>query len=424
MNNLRQRAENALQDFIIKPEEYSLEAAQKLIHELRVHQIELEMQNDELRRLYQELEASRNRYADLYDFAPVGYLTTAENGLIVEANLTCAAMFGFDRSSLLKLSMAHLICKEDQDTFYLHRRKILETKSPQSCDLRMRRKDIGQNSPPGRGQGWVEGDEQAIPSVTHPQPLPGGEFTATYFYAHLDCVPVLDHAENVTHIRMAVTDITERKQMENQLKARLKEREVLLQEVYHRIKNNFYAVSSLLYLQANAADDPRIRQILEESMSRVQSMAYIHQKLYQSDNLAEIDFGDCLYTIAAELFHVYQVSVARVALNTRLDPVLLIAEQAIPCALLANELVSNALKHAFPEKRSGEIRFELAEQDHQVRLVISDNGVGIPEEVDLQQIKSLGLELAQGFVQQLKGTLTLDRNGGTTFSIRFPKKIV
>jgi PAS domain S-box-containing protein len=387
MDNLRQQAEDVLQNFIIRPEEYSPEAAQKLLQELRVHQIELEMQNDELRKLHEEVEASRNRYMDLYDFAPVGYLTMTDNGLIVETNLTSAAMFGLDRSSLLKLSMAHLICKEDQDTYYLHRRKILDTKSPQSCELRMRRKD------------------------------------ETSFDAHLQCTPVLDKAEQVTHIRMAVTDITERKQMENQLKARLKEREVLLQEVYHRIKNNFYAVSSLLYLQANAADDPRIRQILEESMSRVQSMAYIHQKLYQSDNLSEIDFGDCLYTIAAELFHVYQVSVARVALNTRLDPVLLTAEQAIPCALLANELVSNALKHAFPEERSGEIRFELDEQDHQVRLVISDNGVGIPEEVDLQQIKSLGLELAQGFVQQLKGTLTLDRNGGTTFSIRFPKKI-
>jgi PAS domain S-box-containing protein len=386
MDELRKRAEDALQHYIIRPEEYSPEAAQKLIHELRVHQIELEMQNDELRRLYQELETSRNRYADLYDFAPVGYLTTAENGLIVEANLTCAAMFGAERTYLLKQGLAHFIINEDQDTYYLHRRKILDTKMPQSCELRMHRKD------------------------------------ETSFDAHLQCMPVLDKAEQVTHIRITIADITERKQMEDQLNARLKEREVLLREVYHRVKNNFQAVSSLLYLQANAADDPRTRQILEESMSRVRSMSFIHERLYRSDNLAEIDFSDCLYTLAAELFHAYQVSVARVALNTRLDPVLLTAEQAIPCALLANELVSNALKYAFPEGRSGEIRLELDEQDHQVRLVISDNGVGIPEAVNLQQNKSLGLELAQSFVLQLQGTLGLDRTGGTTFTIQFPKK--
>ena len=141
LDELRRRAEEHVQQAQPGMNEGAYADMQSLLHDLHVHQIELTLQNEELRRVQQELEASRNRYADLYDFAPVGYLTVAQNGLIVQANLMGAAMLGRERTDLLKLSLAHLIAKEDQDVFYLNRKKILDAKTSQFCDIRMRRRD-------------------------------------------------------------------------------------------------------------------------------------------------------------------------------------------------------------------------------------------------------------------------------------------
>ena len=142
MNNLRRRAEKIFTENLKKNlEQLSSDEIQKLIHELRVHQIELELQNEELQRLHLEAEESRNRYADLYDFAPVGYLTVNDKGMIEQVNLTCASMLGIERGRLLGQPIAYLIAAEDHDMYYLHHRKILETKILQSCELRMQRKD-------------------------------------------------------------------------------------------------------------------------------------------------------------------------------------------------------------------------------------------------------------------------------------------
>ncbi len=397
LDELRRRAEEHLQQAKSALDDRSYEDIQTLLHELDVHQIELTLQNEELRQTQVELGASRDRYADLYDFAPVGYLTVATTGMIVEVNLTCTAMFGRERRDLFKLSLAHLIVKGDEDVYYLHSRKIFDTKMPQFCELRMRRKNSGQNSPPGKGEGWV------------------------HFYAHLECAPVVDDNECVTHIRIAITDITARKQMEEQLRTALQEKEVLLKEVYHRVKNNFQAVSSLLYLQAQNTDDPRIREALGTSRDRIKSMELIHERLYQTENLAEIDFGMVAYNLAADLFHSYGAAGSGIALRIDAKQVLLTAETAIPCALLLNELVSNALKYAFPEERHGEIRIELHERDEDLAIVVSDSGVGFPAGVDFRNSPSLGLHLVNLLARQLKGTLELERSPGTTFTLTFPK---
>ncbi len=182
MNNLRKQAEKIFTENLKENlEQLSPDEIQRLIHELRVHQIELELQNEELQRLHLEAEESRNRYADLYNFAPVGYLTVNDKGMIKQANLTCASMLGIERGRLLKLSISYLIATEDRDMYYLHRRKILETKTLQSCELHMQRKDN------------------------------------TQFYAHLDCAPDLDEKGDVTRIHIIVTDITEHKQTEEAL---------------------------------------------------------------------------------------------------------------------------------------------------------------------------------------------------------------
>lgn len=382
---LRRRAEEYLRQARPAVDDRAYQDMESLLHDLQVHQIELTLQNEELRQAQQELEESRNRFVDLYDFAPIGYLTVDQHGLIVQANLTGATMLGRERQELLRLSIAHLIVNEDQDVYYLHRQDILETKTRQSCELRMRRKD-------------------EVP-----------------FWGSLECTPVVDKNETVTHIRITISDISERKQLEEELKKRLAEREELLKEVYHRVKNNFMSVTSLLSMQINTDEDPRTSKVLQESIHRIRSMSLIHERLYQSDNLAEIDFGECLYQIAAELFQTYNTAGTEIRLKMEQNPVLLSAGKGIPCAMLANELVSNALKYAFPRGRSGEIRLKVHEQDDHVTLVVSDNGVGLPEDLDLQHSKSLGLELVRAFAQQLRGTFDLDRTNGTTFTLRFPK---
>lgn len=218
-------------------------------------------------------------------------------------------------------------------------------------------------------------------------------------------------------------DITELSHVKEQLQTSLTEREILLKEVYHRVKNNFNMVSSLLYLQAEEAAESATKEALEASMRRIQSMATIHERLYHSDNLAQIDFGEFASSLSAELCHAYHISIARVRLHLDTASVFLTAEQAIPCALLLNELVSNALKYAFPDEKHGDLHVTLRETpDGEICLRVSDTGIGLPDDLDVKTVSSLGFQLVTGFVQQLQGTLTITREHGTAFCIRFSRQ--
>jgi two-component sensor histidine kinase len=222
-----------------------------------------------------------------------------------------------------------------------------------------------------------------------------------------------------------VTDTKERQfnallEGEEKIRASLKEKEVLLKEIHHRVKNNLQIVSSLLYMQAAKTEHPGAVLALKESRARIKSMALIHERLYQSPNLASVDMGGYTRSLVSDLQHFYRTEESSVRLTVKIDDMPLGITEAIPCGLIINELVSNGLKHAFPKGGEGEITIQMQKQDtNRIVLIVSDSGIGFPKDVDIRNSPSLGLTLVNSLVEQLDGTIELDRRGGTTFTIRF-----
>ena len=227
--------------------------------------------------------------------------------------------------------------------------------------------------------------------------------------------------EEGTMVLSAIVDITARKQAEDAIKSSLREKEVMLKEIHHRVKNNLQVISSLLDLQTGTVKDPRVLESFQESQHRIRSMALIHEKLYQSPDLAEVDFADYLRSLIAYLVRAYRISEAQVSLKLDTEPVRLRIDTAIPCGLILNELVSNALKHAFPNGRQGEIEVAVrAEEPGRASLRVSDNGVGLAAGMDWRATPSLGLRLVHTLTQQLHGTLGVETTHGVTFRLGFP----
>lgn len=216
-------------------------------------------------------------------------------------------------------------------------------------------------------------------------------------------------------------DITIRKHREEQIKASLQEKEVMLQEIHHRVKNNLQVISSLLNLQARNVDDPGTLEVIKESQNRVSSMALVHEKLYQSKNLDKIIFSDYVTDLMNSLTRSYQSQSKRVKVNIDIEHVALKLDTAIPCGLIINELVSNALKYAFPDRSKPEIQVSMhTNAENEVNLVIADNGIGLPSDLDWRQSRSLGLRLVSNLTRQLSGTIDLLDHEGTAFRLTFP----
>ncbi|MEQ8463833.1 two-component regulator propeller domain-containing protein [Coleofasciculus sp. E1-EBD-02] len=215
-------------------------------------------------------------------------------------------------------------------------------------------------------------------------------------------------------------DITEQKQVEAELQTSLREKIVLLKEVHHRVKNNLQIISSLLDLQSQTLTDPQVLDIFQQSANRVKSMALIHNQLYQSTSLEKIDFAEYIETLATYLFQSYGANRNVIELQIDIEPISLNLDTAIPCGLLLNELLSNALKYAFPESRPGVITIKLkSECDRRLTLTVQDNGIGLPEGFEPENPKTLGFQLIQALTEQLEGELDIKPDQGTQFTIRF-----
>jgi PAS domain S-box-containing protein len=219
-------------------------------------------------------------------------------------------------------------------------------------------------------------------------------------------------------VQVALMDITERKKAEEQIKQSLKEKEILLREIHHRVKNNLQVVSSLLNLQAEHAGDVHYVDMLKESQNRIRAMALIHEKLYKSKNVADIDLNEYITALVTKLVRSYQVN-PNITVTVTASDVSFGMDTAIPCGLIINELVSNSLKHAFPDGR-GDITVELYARKGAIELTVKDNGCGIPDTIDFKNTETLGLDLVCILAQeQLDGDITLDRTNGTAFTITF-----
>jgi PAS domain S-box-containing protein len=208
---------------------------------------------------------------------------------------------------------------------------------------------------------------------------------------------------------------------EEQLKKSLNEKELLLKEIHHRVKNNMQIISSLLNLQSGYLKDKEAADALKESQARIVSMAMIHENLYRSDNLSGINFENYINHLIRNLFHTYNVSMEKIKFNILANDVFLNIDTAIPCGLMINELVTNSIKHAFPEGTSGEITIEMEQDQDQYHLKISDNGIGLPQNLDINKSPTLGLLLVNSLVGQLEGSMEVNRDHGTTYHIIFRK---
>jgi len=238
-----------------------------------------------------------------------------------------------------------------------------------------------------------------------------------------------------------VLDITKRKAVDTAL---IKTQEVRIKEIHHRIKNNMQVISSLLSLEAERATDRKILEAFRESQNRVASMALIHEELYKGNEIGRLGFADYLRRLTADLFRSYRLGNERISLKLDLEQVYLEMDKAIPLGIIVNELVSNALKYAFPAGREGEIHIRLSsekdyenvgkslanlkmdqdctnEEDSSLMLTVADNGKGFPEGVDFRNTDSLGLQIVNVLVEQIEGCIELKKNNGTEFSICFKK---
>jgi len=219
-------------------------------------------------------------------------------------------------------------------------------------------------------------------------------------------------------------EIQRRETVEARIMASLKEKEVLLSEVHHRVKNNLQIICSLLGLQCDSVGDPNVLGALKDSQNRIKSMALIHEQLYQSEDLARIDFSKYLTNLAGALRQAYADKVADVAVTVDVQPVFLEVGVALPCGLITNELVTNSLKHAFPSNARGEVSIDFSRRETGgYRLAVKDNGRGLPEDFALDTATSLGVQLVVNLARiQLRGALQVIRGQGTAFIIEFPDR--
>jgi two-component sensor histidine kinase len=223
-------------------------------------------------------------------------------------------------------------------------------------------------------------------------------------------------------------DIAQREQIEQELRdsqtrlqAALQEKEVLLAEVYHRIKNNLQIISSLLDLQAETVADPQVRALFEDSQQRIQAVALLHESLSHASNIARIPAAQYIHRLSTQVFQAYAPPGDRLSLSIQADPIWIDVRNAVPCGLLVNELLSNSLKYAFPGDRGGEITIALrATSEGEMILIVADTGVGFPIHMDFRHTDSLGLQLVCLLTEQLGGTIALDTASGTQWTLKFP----
>lgn len=230
-------------------------------------------------------------------------------------------------------------------------------------------------------------------------------------------VPIM--YDNQPAVQLVVRDITERKKLENSLKKSLKEKDLMMKEIHHRVKNNLMVIQSLLQLQSRYIKDKDALNIFRESQNRAKSMALIHQRLYQSDDLKRIDFGEYARSLSIDLFRSNANSPELINLDIDVEKVMLDVNTAIPLGLILNELVTNSLKHAFPDGKSGKISVKFHPDGSKFNLTVSDNGAGIPENLDDEKSDSLGLRLVNSLCEQIGADLNINNKNGTTFEIKF-----
>jgi len=329
------------------------------------------------------VKKSERRYRELADSLPQTVVELDEAGKLTFANLNSFRMFGYAKEDLEQdFVVLQVVAPEDHERVRKNIARVLEGE------------DVG-----GVEYTGVRKDKSAFPFMAYTTPVTG--------------------ENGDVRLRSIIVDISDLKKTEEQIKTSLKEKEILLKEIHHRVKNNLQIISSLLNLQSRYQKDEKVQSIFRESINRVKTMANIHSLLYQSEDYARIDFTRFVRELATQMRLSYDPNTEFAVINTRVSNVLLDISTAIPCGLIINELLSNAMKYAFPSGRKGEITVTMYREGGLVLLTVSDNGVGFPDGIDFRETESLGLQLVNDLVEQLDGTIQLDTKAGTEFRITF-----
>jgi PAS domain S-box-containing protein len=418
--SLREVAERQVARSAPSPAGSTGQSPDELIHELQVHQAELEIQAEELRRAQLALEESRDKYLDLYEFAPLGYLTLTANGLIQEVNLTGAMLLGTERKKLIRMPFSRFVARSECDAWRRYFMDVLGREEKLACTV-----------------GLAQGESRVFP-------------------ARLESIRIADRTTGATIVRVAFTDISDLKHAEEALerksnelssaneglvtalgklqlddealKVSLAEREALLAEIHHRVKNNLTAFISLLSLQGSAEETPAGRELKEDLKNRARSMALIHETLYKTNQFSSVAMGQYLSTLVGQVVTSYGPPPG-VRTVVQADGIALDLARATPTGLIVNELVTNAIKHAFPQEMrtcavDGKdpclIGVRLAKEDGSYVLSVHDNGVGMPAGFNPMTAKTLGLKLVSFLAKhQLRAGVEVGTGKGTGFVFRF-----
>jgi PAS domain S-box-containing protein len=337
----------------------------------------------ESKRAEKTLQESEKKYRDLAELLPQTIFETDLNGNITFVNHIGHQIFGYTPEELNKgINMIQILVPEDRARAMKNNQRILNGEK-----------------------------------------LPFGEFTAlkkdgTTFPIIVNTNLIIQE-DKIIGLRGILVDISELKDAENKIKASLKDKEVLLREIHHRVKNNMQIISSLLNLQIDYLNDEDAVDVLKESQNRVKSMAMIHEKLYLSTDLTKINFVDYIQSLISNLFYSYNVKEDHIKPILKIEDVNLNIETAIPCGLIITELISNCLKYAFPNQMKGKIIISLKQVEDKFELIISDNGIGLPENININKIKTLGILLVKSLTEQIDGKISIQRKNGTQFKITF-----
>ena len=360
----------------------SIEYKGKIILFNIIHDItpRIEMENS--------LRKSEEKYRTLFEEDPNYTMLFGTDGTILDVNQSSTKLIGIPKNDLIGKN--YLILRNGkQDDFELQTDRInslLHGESLEPFEFKFINNEGNIN--------WIE--------------------------VHLN--PVMDSGTIIYIIAIGI-DITEHKNAEKVIKSSLNDKNILLKEIHHRVKNNMQIVSSLLNLQTEYVNDEKAINVLKESQNRVRSMAIIHEKLYKSKDLTHINFIDYIESLVSNLFYSYDIKETQIKSTLKIEDISLNIETAIPCGLIISELISNSLKYAFPNDMKGEINISLKSKKETYQLCICDNGIGLPEDINFNNIKTLGLLLVNNLTEQIDGDITIYREHGTRYKISFKEQL-
>lgn len=349
-------------------------------HELKFA-IELALTKSDLEK---KLKESEKRYRLLADNSTDLISIHNTQGLVQYVSPSCELLLGYKPLEIIGKNCFHVVHPQEQKFVEESYSKLLKTNESLTIEFRIMKKD------------------------------------GSYLWVETTSKKIVDENSELIQIIATSRDISLRKDVEEELKKSLEEKKMLIREVNHRVKNNLMVISSLLNLQARYIDNEEAKQILEDSQNRARSMALVHERLYKSSDLKNLNFGEYATSIATDLLRGHQNKNKSIKLELSLEDIPLDVNISIPLGLILNELVVNSLKHAFREDTLGTIKISLnRKEDDYIVLEVSDNGKGLPESFDINYINSLGFEIVNTLVRQIAGELNIKSENGTHIKIEF-----